>query len=95
MIGFFVNTLPIRIDLSGSLTVSELLAQVKKRALAAQQHQDLPFEQVVEAIQPQRSLAYAPLFQVMFAWQNTPSTSFELPRAARRLNPSTASYGAV
>ena len=80
MIGFFVNTLPIRIYLSGSLTVSELLAQVKKQTLAAQQHQDLPFEQVVEAAQPERSPAYSPLFQVMFAWQNMLSTSFELPR---------------
>ena len=79
LIGFFVNTLPIRIDLSGDLTVGKLLARVKEQALAAQQHQDLPFEQVVEAVKPQRSLAYAPLFQVMFAWQNTPSASFELP----------------
>ena len=79
LIGFFVNTLPMRIDLSGDLTVGELLARVKKQALAAQQHQDLPFEQVVEAVQPQRSLAYSPLFQVMFAWQNTPRAAFELP----------------
>ena len=79
LIGFFVNTLPIRIDLSGDLTVGKLLARVKEQALAAQQHQDLSFEQVVEAVKPQRSLAYAPLFQVMFAWQNTPSASFELP----------------
>ena len=79
LIGFFVNTLPMRIDLSGDPTVSELLARVKEQALAAQQHQDLPFEQVVEAVKPQRSLAYAPLFQVMFAWQNAPSASFELP----------------
>ena len=55
MIGFFVNTLPIRIDLSGSPTVSELLVRVKAQALAAQQHQALPFEQMVEAVKPQRS----------------------------------------
>ena len=79
LIGFFVNTLPIRVDLSGSVTVSELLARVKTQTLAAQQHQDLPFEQVVEAVQPKRSLAYSPLFQVMLAWQNTPSAAFELP----------------
>ena len=79
LIGFFVNTLPMRIDLSGDPTVDELLARVKEQALAAQQHQDLPFEQVVEAVQPQRSLAYAPLFQVMFAWQNTPGDAFDLP----------------
>ena len=70
LIGFFVNTLALRLDLSGSPTVGELLARVKAQALAAQQHQDIPFEQVVEIVQPARSLAHSPLFQVMFAWQN-------------------------
>ena len=70
LIGFFVNTLALRLDLSGSPSVSELLEQVKAQALAAQQHQDIPFEQVVELAQPVRSLAHSPLFQVMFAWQN-------------------------
>ncbi|HEU4556219.1 MAG TPA: amino acid adenylation domain-containing protein, partial [Longimicrobium sp.] len=70
LIGFFVNTLALRVDLSGSLTVAEVLAQVKARALEAQHHQDIPFEQVVELVQPARSLAHTPLFQVMFAWQN-------------------------
>ena len=58
-------------DLSGSPSVAELLARVKAQALAAQQHQDMPFEQVVELVQPVRSLAHSPLFQVMFAWQQT------------------------
>ena len=53
-------------------TVAELLERVKEQAIAAQQHQDMPFEQVVELVQPVRSLAHSPLFQVMFAWQNAP-----------------------
>ena len=70
LIGFFVNTLALRLDLSGSPRVSELLQQTKAQSLAAQRHQDIPFEQVVELAQPVRSLAHSPLFQVMFAWQN-------------------------
>jgi non-ribosomal peptide synthetase component F len=79
LIGFFVNTFALRVDLSGSPTVAELLARVKAVSLAAQSHPDLPFEQVVEIVQPPRSLAHAPLFQVMFAWQNTPQGTLELP----------------
>ena len=79
LIGFFVNTLAMRIDLSGSPTVAELLARVKEMTVAAQQHQDVPFEQVVEALQPQRSMAYAPLFQVMFAWLAIRRAEFDLP----------------
>ena len=52
--------------------VGELLGRVKAQALAAQQHQDIPFEQVVEIVRPVRSLSHSPIFQVMFAWQNTP-----------------------
>jgi amino acid adenylation domain-containing protein len=79
LIGFFVNTQALRIDLSGSPTVAQLLSQVRATALAAQGHQDLPFEQVVEALSPQRSLAHSPVFQVMFAWQNTREDRLELP----------------
>jgi amino acid adenylation domain-containing protein len=79
LIGFFVNTLVLRLDLSGSPSVSELLQQTKAQSLAAQRHQDIPFEQVVELAQPVRSLAHSPLFQVMFAWQNTVESSLELP----------------
>jgi amino acid adenylation domain-containing protein len=82
LIGFFVNTLPVRVDLSGAPTVAGLMARVKARALEAQQNQDIPFEQVVERVQPARSLAYTPLFQVMFAWQNTPDGALELPGLA-------------
>ena len=79
LIGFFVNTLALRLDLSGSPSVSELLQQTKAQSLAAQRHQDIPFEQVVELAQPVRSLAHSPLFQVMFAWQNAAENSLELP----------------
>ena len=56
-----------------------LLDRVKEQTLAAQDRQDVPFEQVVEAIQPPRSLAHTPLFQVMFAWQNNERGELELP----------------
>ncbi|HEV7367753.1 amino acid adenylation domain-containing protein, partial [Arenibaculum sp.] len=79
LIGFFVNTLALRLDLSGSPTVEELLGRVRAAALGAQEHQDLPFEQVVEQINPVRSLAHAPLFQVVFAWEETGDDDFELP----------------
>ncbi|HEU4881110.1 MAG TPA: amino acid adenylation domain-containing protein, partial [Longimicrobium sp.] len=79
LIGFFVHTLALRVDLSAAPTVAELLAQVRMRALEAQQHQDIPFEQVVERVRPVRSLAYSPLFQVMFAWQNALGGGLTLP----------------
>jgi amino acid adenylation domain-containing protein len=82
LIGFFVNTLALRIDLSGGLTVGELLERVKERALEGQQNQDISFEQVVEIAQTPRSLAYAPIFQVMFAWQNAPEGRLDLPGLA-------------
>lgn len=70
VIGFFVNTLVVRLDLSGSPTVKELLEQTRVKSLGALQHQDIPFEQVVALVQPSRSLAQSPVFQVMFAWQS-------------------------
>ncbi|WP_455929671.1 amino acid adenylation domain-containing protein [Pseudomonas fluorescens] len=70
LIGFFVNTQVLKADIDGHMTVAELLAQVKQRALEAQAHQDLPFEQLVEALQPERSLSLNPLFQVMFNYQS-------------------------
>jgi amino acid adenylation domain-containing protein len=78
LIGFFVNTHALRVRLHGQRTVGELLQQVKRTAVGAQAHQDVPFEQVVEALAPPRSLGHGPLFQVMFAWQNTPKTTAQL-----------------
>ncbi|HEX8242938.1 MAG TPA: amino acid adenylation domain-containing protein, partial [Longimicrobium sp.] len=72
LIGFFVNTLALRVDLRGAPTVAQLLARVRERTLEAQQHQDIPFEQVVERVAPARSRSHTPLFQALFAWQNTP-----------------------
>ncbi|HEX9936473.1 MAG TPA: condensation domain-containing protein, partial [Longimicrobium sp.] len=72
LIGFFINTLAVRVDLSDAPTVAELLDRVKERTLEAQRHQDIPFEQVVERVDPVRTPAYTPLFQVWLAWQNTP-----------------------
>ncbi|WP_169730158.1 non-ribosomal peptide synthetase, partial [Chitinimonas koreensis] len=80
LIGFFVNTLALRIDLAGEPTVAELLQRTQAQVLAAQQHQDLPFDQVVEAVQPLRSLSHTPLFQTMLAWQNTPAGELAMPR---------------
>ncbi|HEX8317852.1 amino acid adenylation domain-containing protein, partial [Longimicrobium sp.] len=82
LIGFFVNMLPVRVELSDAPTVAELLARVKERALGAQHHQDIPFEQVVELVHPARSIAYAPLFQAIFAWQNAPGGGTGLPGLA-------------
>ncbi|HEX2189134.1 MAG TPA: amino acid adenylation domain-containing protein, partial [Longimicrobiaceae bacterium] len=79
LIGLFVNTLALRVELSGAPTVAELLGRVRERALEAQRHQDVPFEQVVERVRPARSLAHTPIFQAMLAWQEMPGGGLELP----------------
>ncbi|CAK0219618.1 non-ribosomal peptide synthetase [Burkholderia pseudomallei] len=79
LIGFFVNTLALRLDLSSEPTVGELLKRTKAQVLSAQAHQDLPFDQVVERVKPPRSTAHPPLFQVMFDWHNTPARALTMP----------------
>ncbi|MBV8368734.1 MAG: amino acid adenylation domain-containing protein [Candidatus Eremiobacteraeota bacterium] len=70
LLGFFVNTLALRLEYGGGPTVGEALARVKAQVGAAHEHQDAPFGQVVEAVNPPRSLAYTPLFQTMLVWQS-------------------------
>ena len=77
LIGFFANTLALRVDVSGA-SVRELLKRVKEVALGGQQNQNVPFERVVDLVRPERSLAHNPLFQVSLAWQNAPEGALML-----------------
>ncbi len=88
LIGFFINQLALRARLGGNPSFRELLGRVRKDTLGAYAHQDLPFEELVKAVNPERSLAHAPLFQVAMVFQNQPEAELKVPGLTFHLQPS-------
>ncbi len=91
LLGCFINTLVLRTNLSNNPSFRELLARVRETTLAAYAHQDLPFEQLVKELQPERTLSHNPLFQTMFVFQDSPLQALELP--GLKLTPSIVDSG--
>ncbi|NEP12735.1 MAG: amino acid adenylation domain-containing protein, partial [Symploca sp. SIO2C1] len=88
LIGCFINTLVLRLNIEEQASFAELLRQVRECTLDGYAHQDVPFEQVVDMVQPERSLSHSPLFQVMFVLQNTPQETLDLPGVTSTVLPS-------
>jgi amino acid adenylation domain-containing protein len=93
LIGFFVNTVVLRAELGGDPAFSSVLAQARETAVGAYGHEDLPFERLVEVLQPERSLAHSPIYQVVLALQNAPMEALELPGLT--LEPAPAQTGST